>query len=113
MGSVAPQPDAPKFLLTGIYGLRDVVLALPRLSALRAQNPDANITIVAPAGARDLLLRLKLVDHVRVLDDRSVMSVLFWGWWQRLRGSFDRVIDGAKLEHNYENGLLFVYLRKG
>lgn len=26
---------------------------------------------------------------------------------------FPASIDGAKLEHNYENGLLFVYLRKG
>ena len=26
---------------------------------------------------------------------------------------FPASIDGAKVEHNYENGLLFVYLRKG
>lgn len=89
---------APRFLITGIYDARDVVLALPRLAALRADNKGAHLTMIAPVAARDLLLRLRLVDVVRVLDDQSLLSLLFSSWWQRLTGTFDRIIDGAALD---------------
>lgn len=97
MSGALAQQRAPNLLITGLYGLRDIVLALPRLAALRAQYPDAKIAMVAPASARDLLLRLRVVDHVRVLDDHSVFSVLLSGWWDRLRGAFDRIIHAATL----------------
>ncbi len=100
MRGALAQSRAQNVLITGLYGLRDIVLALPRLASLRAQYPDAKITMIAPSSARDLLLRLRVADTVRVLDDRSVMSVLAWGWWSRLRGAFDRVIHAAQLRES-------------
>lgn len=88
---------ASRLLITGVYGLRDIVLSLPQLAALRAQHPHARITMVAPALARDLLLRLRVANDIWVLDDRSMWSVLLRGWWRRLTGAFDRVVNGATL----------------
>ncbi len=97
MGGAGDQTRAPHLLITGIYGLRDIVLSLPRLTALRTSNPDAKITMAAPALARDLLLRLRVVNDVWLLDERSVFSVVLRGWFKRLTGVFDRVVNGAAL----------------
>ena len=97
MDGASDQPRAPHLLITGIYGLRDIVLSLPRLAALRADNLDAKITMIAPSVARDLLLRLRLINDVWLLDDHSVWSVVLRGWFKRLTGAFDRVIGGVTL----------------
>ncbi len=86
-----------RILVTGLYGLRDLVLALPRLAALRTQHPDAHITMIAPVAARDLLLRLRLADAVTLLDDRRAIAVAFWSWWQHLCKRFDRVLSPRDL----------------
>lgn len=84
-------------LVTGLYSLRALVLAVPRLAALRAAHPAARITVIAPVAARDLLLRLRLADEVRLLDDRRAVAVALWSWWQHLCKRFDLVLAPSAL----------------
>lgn len=98
MPDAGHQVRAARLLVTGLYGLRDIVLALPQLAALRAENPTATMTMIAPLAARDLVLRLRLVNDVHLLDARSAVAVMLWSWWKRISGAFDRMINGAALD---------------
>lgn len=87
---------AQRLLVTGLYDLRSCVLALPRLTALRAVSPHHHITVIAPHAARDLLLRLRVADQVQVIA-QSALATIIWTLWQKILRRFDAVVDAAQL----------------
>ena len=87
---------AQRLLVTGLYDLRGCVLALPRLTALRAVSPNHHITIIAPHAARDLLLRLRVADQVQVMTGSGIATIA-WTLWQKVLRRFDAVLDAAQL----------------
>lgn len=97
MSGATARAAAPDIFLTGFDDARDVVLALPRLSALRAQCPQARITVCAPLETRDLLQRLRLADAVVPDAARSAVARWAQNMWRRLRGGM-RVLSVARLE---------------
>jgi heptosyltransferase-2 len=65
----APQHDVPRsFLVVEPWGIGDVVLSTALLRALRADYPDARISLLAKSHARDLLANSGLVDEVIPFD---------------------------------------------
>lgn len=64
-----PRPDAPRsFLVVEPWGIGDVVLSTALLRALRANYPQARITLLAKSYAKDLLANSGLVDEVIPFD---------------------------------------------
>ncbi len=64
-----PRPGIPKsFLVVEPWGIGDVVLCTSLLNGLRSNFPDARITLLAKAHARELLANSDLVDEIIVFD---------------------------------------------
>jgi heptosyltransferase-2 len=64
-----PRPGAPRsFLVVEPWGIGDVVLSTALLRALRADYPDARITLLAKSHAKDLLANSGLVDEIVPFD---------------------------------------------
>ncbi|HUR91696.1 MAG TPA: glycosyltransferase family 9 protein [Gemmatimonadaceae bacterium] len=67
-GRKAP-PDPPRrILVVELWGIGDVVLATPALAELRDRLPNARVTLLGKAHARELLENSGLVDDVIVAD---------------------------------------------
>lgn len=81
-----------RLLLSGLIDLRALVLALPKLAALRSVY-DGSITIATSFEGVDLVERMRLADKGWWQKQRSR-----FGWWlqKTLRG-YDDLIDGRKL----------------
>ena len=64
-----PRPGPPKsFLVVEPWGIGDVVLSTVLLAALRANYPDASITLLAKSHAEQLLENSQLVDEIVAFD---------------------------------------------
>jgi heptosyltransferase-2 len=64
-----PRSDVPRsFLVVEPWGIGDVVLSTALLRSLRANYPEARITLLAKSYAKDLLASSGLVDEVIAFD---------------------------------------------
>lgn len=83
---------AKRLLVTGLTDLRTLVLALPKLAAVRSVY-DGHITVATCFEGVDLVERLKVADKGLWQPSRTWL-----GWWlQKLCRGFNDMINGRKL----------------
>lgn len=94
-----------KILLMELWGIGDIVLMIPAMTAIRQRFPDAEITLLAKARAREVLKENPLVDKFITFDlpwTRFHGKYRLWQWnfkqllrlIKRLReASFDLALD--------------------
>lgn len=95
--SSAPAVDA---LIVKLAAIGDVAMALPMVTALRAQCPGCRIAWLCGASARPLLACVGAIDELIVADDRALLSgsrrkqiAATLAIWRRLAGRrFDLVL---------------------
>src|SRR5689334_2892526 len=99
MPGVAP-PVPRSVLLVKLAAIGDVVMALPMVTALRAQDADTKITWLCGRSAAPLVERVEGIDECVVVDDVAILSgnraqktQAVMAGWSSLRGRrFDLVI---------------------
>jgi lipopolysaccharide heptosyltransferase II len=101
----APRAEIPRsFLVVELWGIGDVVLSTTLLRALRANFPDAKITLLAKPHAEELLANSGLVDEIITFD---FPWTAFSG---KLRPSRYRVREFRKLFRRLRSGKFDVSL---
>ena len=99
MPGVAP-PVPRSVLIVKLAAIGDVVMALPMVTALRAQDADTKITWLCGRSAAPLVERVEGIDECVVVDDVAILSgnraqktQAVMAGWSSLRGRrFDLVI---------------------
>jgi hypothetical protein len=89
----------PKALIVKLAAIGDVVMALPMITAIRADHPDARITWACGVTVAPLLRCVDGIDECLVLDDRGLLAGSAWakaravmsGWRRLAWRRFDRI----------------------
>jgi lipopolysaccharide heptosyltransferase II len=95
-----PSPVPLHALIVKLAAIGDVAMALPMVSALRAQHPGCRIAWLCGESARPLLACVGAVDELIVADDRALLAgsplarvAATLALWRRLAGRrFDLVL---------------------
>jgi heptosyltransferase-2 len=96
------QLTAPSFLIVKIAAIGDVVMALPMLSAICGNHPEASITWVCGNVAEPILRRFSEIDELIVVDEKKLIAgnvvekiLALLALWLKLWGRrFDFVLTG-------------------
>ena len=83
----APTDNQQKVIVFQTWGIGDMIMSTPMLSALRQRLPDARITVVAGSKASsEVVLDSAICDEVRVISFKEISLHRLFQWFYRLRG---------------------------
>jgi len=85
--------EVKKILVISLSNIGDVILTFPVMDILKAEFPQAKLSVVIGPKAETLLMANPLLDKVYLYDKRQkIWKILEWIWKLR-RENFDLVVD--------------------